>query len=432
MKLIVLALLALLSFASAFSIPKAPENGDLWVVIVAGSKGYYNYRHQSDVYNCYDLLVNKRGVDASKVIVMQTDDIANSRSNPHPGQVFNYPNGPDVYGPNKANLQDYTGSDVTAANFLKVLSGQDMTGVGSGRTIKSGPNDRIFFAFFDHGAPGLIAMPSGPYLYAKDLIATIKSMKVNNKYSEMLCYIEACESGSMFNNLLSDDLNVLGVTASNPFVSSWACDYSNRAKAYLNDCWSNWWMKSTDDHRSNTTYTIQQQNMEVHAVSTKSPQCVYGKKSIQQELLSNFQGIANSVDNRIPRPASTATPVDSRNVYEQHLLRSVGQQNTKVDQLKVKRELNQYYKGAQKADVIYNAFARQLNVKEYVPAANDDHCYGRSINHDCLKTATNLHNKHCGQYTEYSFKYSGLIADACNNNSAEVIGATFEKICGAF
>ena len=77
--------------------------------------------------------------------------------------------------------QDYTGMDVTPKNFLKILRGENMTGVGSGKTLKSTKDDHVFVYFADHGAPGLIAFPRGE-LYAKDLMETIKFMYTKQTY----------------------------------------------------------------------------------------------------------------------------------------------------------------------------------------------------------------------------------------------------------
>lgn len=55
---------------------------------------------------------------------------------------------------------DYKGFDVTAANVLAVLRGDPMEGVGSGRTIASGPDDRVFFFYSDHGATGAAPNPA--------------------------------------------------------------------------------------------------------------------------------------------------------------------------------------------------------------------------------------------------------------------------------
>ncbi len=66
--------------------------------------------------------------------------------------------------------------------------------------MKTTSEDRIFINFADHGAPGLIAFPN-EYLYATDLLETFKYLYDNNLYKELVFYLEACESGSMFQKL---------------------------------------------------------------------------------------------------------------------------------------------------------------------------------------------------------------------------------------
>lgn len=35
--------------------------------------------------------------------------------------------------------------------------------------LANSPSDRIFVYYSDHGAPGIVGMPSGPFLYADEL-----------------------------------------------------------------------------------------------------------------------------------------------------------------------------------------------------------------------------------------------------------------------
>ena len=63
-----IALLAVTGTASA---------GQNWAVLVAGSNGWYNYRHQSDVCHAYQIL-HKNGIPDSNIIVMMYDDIAHN------------------------------------------------------------------------------------------------------------------------------------------------------------------------------------------------------------------------------------------------------------------------------------------------------------------------------------------------------------------
>jgi len=82
-----------------------------WAILLAGSRTYGNYRHQSDTCHAYKI-VNKFGIPDDQVIVMQYDDIANDPQNPYKGQIFNKPTavgtpGVDVYNGCK---KDYTGA----------------------------------------------------------------------------------------------------------------------------------------------------------------------------------------------------------------------------------------------------------------------------------------------------------------------------------
>lgn len=105
----------------------------------------------------------------------------------------------------------------------------------NGKVIDSGPDDYIFVNFADHGAPGILGMPNPPYLKAREVNEALKKMHTSKKYAELLFYVEACESGSIFANLLPKDINVYATTASNPSESSYACYYDSTRNAYLGD-----------------------------------------------------------------------------------------------------------------------------------------------------------------------------------------------------
>lgn len=68
------------------NINEVPNDGKIWVVLVAGSNGYYNYRHQADVCHAYQI-VHKHGIPDENIIVMMYDDIANNKENPKKGEV---------------------------------------------------------------------------------------------------------------------------------------------------------------------------------------------------------------------------------------------------------------------------------------------------------------------------------------------------------
>lgn len=191
-----------------------------WALLMAGSQEWWNYRHQADVCHAYQIL-KANGVPEDRIIVMVYDDIAESIWNPYPGQIFNKPGGEDVY---PGCAKDYVGEDITAEIFLAVLTGNEtaVKGHGSERVMKSGPTDRVFVYYSDHGAPGILATPTGPFLFADEVIGALESKAAKNEFKELVFYVEACESGSIFEGLLPTNISVYAMTAANASESSWA------------------------------------------------------------------------------------------------------------------------------------------------------------------------------------------------------------------
>ena len=56
-------------------------------------------------------------------------------------------------------------------------------------------------------------MPVGEEVFADKLNAAFKEMHDKNMYNQMLVYIEACHSGSLFKGLLPEDLKIYVTTA---------------------------------------------------------------------------------------------------------------------------------------------------------------------------------------------------------------------------
>lgn len=71
-------------FASALIATFAAANQDHFAVLVAGSSGWSNYRHQADIHHAYSIMI-KNGIPAENIVVFCYDDIVNARKNPFPG-----------------------------------------------------------------------------------------------------------------------------------------------------------------------------------------------------------------------------------------------------------------------------------------------------------------------------------------------------------
>jgi legumain len=71
-----LAIVGLVLFAAVGTL--TASGGQNWAVLVAGSNGWYNYRHQADVCHAYQIL-HKNGIPDSNIVVMMYDDLAKNK-----------------------------------------------------------------------------------------------------------------------------------------------------------------------------------------------------------------------------------------------------------------------------------------------------------------------------------------------------------------
>ncbi|GBG73201.1 hypothetical protein CBR_g12919 [Chara braunii] len=277
------------------------ERGRRWAVLVAGSFGYWNYRHQADVCHAYQVL-SKNGLQEENIIVFMYDDIAFHEDNPRPGTIINSPNGVNVY---KGVPKDYTGRDVRTSVFLNVLAGNKaaVRGIGSEKVLASGPSDHVFLFYSDHGGPGVLGMPNSQLLYADELNGVIKGMHEAGAFLEMVVYLEACESGSVFEGLLRPEWNVYATTASNAQESSWAtyCPYSQLAppqgfETCLGDLYSVAWIEDSETNDLTRETLLEQylvvSNRTAHAEGFMIGSHVmqYGNMDIDLEKCSLYLG----------------------------------------------------------------------------------------------------------------------------------------------
>ncbi|CAI2370453.1 unnamed protein product [Moneuplotes crassus] len=406
MKLTIVLLCALVALTAA-----APQHH--FAVLVAGSNEYWNYRHQADVCHAYQLAV-KSGIPQENIIVMAYDDIANNHLNPLPGKIFNKKDGVDVY--EGCNI-DYSGADVTPEKFLQVLQGK-----ADGRNIKTDENSKIFVFFSDHGAPGLIAFPSEE-LYADDLHKTIKEMHDAKSYNQMLVYIEACESGSMFDGILEDNLDVFATTAANPTESSWGyyChpdDTVNGVKigSCLGDEFAITWMEDTEralDEQVTCDYLINDQVGYVTSTVKGSHVMQYGDVGIKKQAIGNFQGICYkpSAIETLMKPANKRhshgdrkeyAKVDSRLVKLDFLYNRYMTTQSAEDARKLQEELDKRIEIEER----FNIIRARTNARfEEHPKIEKPSCY---------KQMVQTYKSKCGM-DEYDLEFLNHFVNMCNS-----------------
>ncbi|PKI74241.1 hypothetical protein CRG98_005362 [Punica granatum] len=434
--------------------------GTRWAVLVAGSNGYNNYRHQADVCHAYQIL-KQGGLKDENIIVFMYDDIAYNEDNPTPGFVVNKPYGPNVY---HGVPKDYTGNDTNVNNLYAVLLGNKsaLTG-GSGKVLSSGPNDHVFFYYTDHGGPGILAMPVGDLVYAKDLIEVLKKKHEMKGYKRMAIYIEACESGSMVSGLLPGNVNVYSTTASKPDENSWGCycpgdDDDDRSQSAgktnnstatpgspdfygtcLGDLYSVAWLEDSDVHDPRKE-TMRQQYKRVKKRTNASHVMQYGDMSLNNVFRSLFMG-PNYPDNNLsastrPKPFSSSSGgmvISQRDAKLAYLRNKVQiAPDGSLEQLEAQMRLRDELLHREQVDRKIGKIAKLLLGEKdgLVAVPNTVLPEGQPLVNDweCFKTMLRTYEEHCGALTHYGRKYTRVMANMCNAgvNKEQLIWASTE------
>ncbi|KAH9668069.1 vacuolar-processing enzyme alpha-isozyme [Citrus sinensis] len=382
----------------ARQIAKSTTTGTRWVVLVAGSNYYENYRHQADVCHAYQILKNG-GLKDENIIVFMYDDIAFNVQNPRPGIIINKPYGPD----------DYTGENCTANNFLAVILGNRtaLTG-GSGKVVNSGPNDYIFIYYADHGSA-------------------------------------ACESGSMFDGLLTEDMNIYAVTASTPAESSYAMycpghypSPEDDFETCLGGLFSISWIEDSEKHDLQKE-TLQQQHGVVRRrtlvdyLDFSSHVMQYGNKELSKEPIFTYIGTNPDNDNFTMKAEEFSSNPSAEIAHSSRLTRgAVSQRDAQLhylwhrfnrsadgssEKIEAQKQLQNEILSRQQVDqnihqIIAQVFGEE-NVSKMIESIRPA---GQPLvdDWDCLKMLVRIYGKICGSLSIYGKKYTRAMANMCN------------------
>ncbi|KAL9230372.1 hypothetical protein vseg_005734 [Gypsophila vaccaria] len=432
--------------------------GTNWAVLVAGSNGYGNYRHQADICHAYQIL-KRGGLKDENIVVFMYDDIANNDENPKKGIIINNPKGGDVY---KGVPKDYTGDSLTTKNLLAAILGdkKSIKG-GSGKVVNSGPNDRIFIYYSDHGSPGVLTMPGDDDLYAKDLINALKKKYAMKAYKSMVIYVEACEAGSIFEGILPNNMNIYVTTASNPDESSWAtyCPGFEPSPptgydTCLGDLYSVAWMEDSDAHNLGSE-SLEEQYKVVMARTADdgddhgSHVMQYGTMNIDQEYLSMYMGM-NSGDskNQTHKKKGSGsgsgsghhhTPISSSAV-EQHeadilyLRRKVMKAQGPIEKAKAQKNLDDALSQRKQVDFHFESIGKAIfgaeNGHQIIKTVRSS---GQPIvdDWDCFKSMVETYKSYCGPLSTYGKKHMRAFANVCNAGvQQQQMAKVTSHICG--
>ncbi|XP_073222055.1 vacuolar-processing enzyme-like [Cicer arietinum] len=417
--------------------------GTKWAFLVAGSNGIENYRHQADVCHAYQVL-KSGGLKDENIIVMMFDDIANHNKNPRPGVIINSPNGPNVY---QGVPKDYTGHNVNPTNFFAVLNGDTSYTIGgTGKVLNTTSNDSIFIYMVSHGTIHALDMINEGYIWGVDLVIALKKKHDALSYKKMVIYIESCFSGSIFDDILPDNIGIYATTASNGEENSFAiyCPETPFPPPAgftfcLGDTYSISWMEDSETSNRSTQTLFDQYLSVVNRVQNMDPIYMshvmeYGDTTVSNDLIATYFGDGSASSN-------------SQSSYEHFTMKTGLVKQDDASLLHLKLELEKAPDGskdkskAQKE--LYDEIARRKHEDHTINLIADllfgeekdsikmDHVRKVDLHDvdywDCLKMLRKAYQDHCGILSPYGKKlYSRVSVNMCNVgiSEAQMIAAT--------
>ncbi|XP_031552084.1 GPI-anchor transamidase-like [Actinia tenebrosa] len=181
-----------------------------WAVLVCTSRFWFNYRHVANVLSVYRS-VKRLGIPDSHIILMTADDMACNARNPRPGTVFNNVNQHiNLYGDDVE--VDYRGYDVTAENFIRILTGRLPESVPRSKRLLSDERSNILIYMTGHGGDGFIKFQDAEEITSVELADAFEQMWQKRRYHELFLIVDSCQAHSMTLKIYSP--NVVGVGSS--------------------------------------------------------------------------------------------------------------------------------------------------------------------------------------------------------------------------
>ncbi len=179
-----------------------PKLDQKWALLVAAPSGAWEYyRFQADVFWIYQYL-KKNGYDDEHIILITEDDIAYNSSNKLPGTIYLESGGENVH----VNVQvDYKVSELDPTDIKSILCGERSERLT--KVIEADEDDNIFFFWSGHGSRSnnVCQLQWGEESkqgsgFTRDMANEVfQAMYEKKCYRKLLCMVEACYSGGVFN-----------------------------------------------------------------------------------------------------------------------------------------------------------------------------------------------------------------------------------------
>ena len=222
-----------------------PAFADQYAVLVQGSNGFINYRHQADVLSIYQSL-RRGGFPDDHIILILDKSMANDAQNPDPGVVRTSPNGPDLLSGTTAGSGilaadvDYDSADLTATDVADILAGRKSDRLPV--VVPQGTGNNVLFYWSGHGRNvsrgGADEFNWRNTSYGNGFTADLLGKTARQmQFRKLLVVTEPCYSECVIRSVEGIP-GVLAMSGASSQEQSWADCWNDRANVWMCDRFS--------------------------------------------------------------------------------------------------------------------------------------------------------------------------------------------------
>ncbi|KAL2940190.1 Vacuolar-processing enzyme [Bienertia sinuspersici] len=276
-------------------------------------------------------------------------------------------------------------------------------------------------------------MPIVPFLYADELVDTLKQKHASGTYKSLVFYVEACESGSIFEGLLPEGLNIYATTASNAVESSWGTycpgDHVSPPPEYdtcLGDMYSVAWMEDSESHNLRTE-TVKHQYELVKSRTANggsyygSHVLQFGDEELSKDKLYFYMG-TNPANENFTYADNSLRPISPKAVNQRD-----------ADLVHFWEKFRKAPEGSQRKVEAQERFVEAMSHRVHLdhsiklvgkllfgiekgPEVLENIRAGQPLVDDwkCLRRLVRTFEMHCGSLSQYGMKHMRSIANICN------------------
>jgi len=275
-------------------------------------------------------------------------------------------------------------------------------------------------------------------------------MHQRNMYAKMVVYIESCESGSMFNNLLAKNIGVYATSASSPTESSWGCYCppqdmvdGKRIGSCLGDLYSVNWMEDID--KFGTGRTLQENFIQVQKLTTMSKVMQWGDLTWTNLTFASFIGATEQAEPTRADPKVIAE-FSGAEGYTRDELRAMSAVSTYDIPMHLayyeylrsdKSDMQAYHALAAnlmselnmriQTDELFMNLAKKVSASQWLSVLNS-----RSSDYQvaCLADAQRAFRASCGEFNDYSRQYIRVLNNMCATGASSAdIATSLSQLC---